>query len=140
MMFMQNSIIIQGLIISNALLLAAATIAVLRLQNYINKSAEFWDSPTGAALKSDSGGKADSVAQVEKRLRNLQEKVDDLTRRQPTSHTTVVQDRPIENAVRMARDGACLDDLRRSCGLNRGEAQLLMKLHAAKSANVVCDG
>ena len=139
MMFTQNTIIINGLIISNAILLAAATIAVLRLQDYIRRSAAFWESPTGAALQSDSSADAETVSLMDKRLRHLQSKVDELTKRQPASYTTVVQDLPIENAVRMARDGAGVDDLRRSCGLNKGEAQLLMKLHSVKSHSAAAD-
>jgi len=41
---------------------------------------------------------------------------------------------PIENAVRMAKHGASIEDLMRSCGLNIGEAQLMRKLHGQTRA------
>ena len=36
---------------------------------------------------------------------------------------------PIDNAIRMAKQGASVADLTRSCGLNLGEAELMKKLH-----------
>lgn len=47
---------------------------------------------------------------------------------------------PVEYAVRMARSGAGVDDLVRGCGLNIGEAQLLLRLHssARAPATAVC--
>ena len=44
----------------------------------------------------------------------------------PTSERVL----PLDNAVRMARNGASVDDLTRSCGLNVGEAQLIRTMHA----------
>lgn len=41
---------------------------------------------------------------------------------------------PVEYAVRMARSGASVDDLVRGCGLNIGEAQLILRLHASTRA------
>ena len=41
---------------------------------------------------------------------------------------------PIENAVRMARHGASIDELVRNCGLNIGEARLMQKLHSKAAA------
>jgi hypothetical protein len=37
---------------------------------------------------------------------------------------------PVEYAVRMARSGAGVNDLVQGCGLNIGEAQLLLRLHS----------
>ena len=47
--------------------------------------------------------------------------------------TTVERSLPIENAQRMARMGASIEDLTRSCGLNIGEARLMKKLHGKAS-------
>ena len=41
---------------------------------------------------------------------------------------------PIENAVRMAKHGASIEELVRGCGLNIGEAQLMRKLHGQSRA------
>ena len=128
-MLTTSPFIIYGLIVCNALLLAAATIAVLRLQQYIERSAAFWDSPTGASLQSTTETGGESIRYVEQRLRDLQERIDELARRDQSVRGSAVQDLPIDNAVRMVREGAGIDDLRRSCGLNTGEAQLLIKLH-----------
>lgn len=132
-MVIDTPFIIYSLIICNALLLGAATIAVLRLQQYIDRSAAFWESPTGAAVKAESDAESAAVARFETELRCLQRKVEEISRRPPTSHTTVIQDLPIDNAVRMARGGAGVEDLQRACGLNSGEAQLLMKLHSSRA-------
>ncbi|MBT8099914.1 MAG: DUF2802 domain-containing protein [Gammaproteobacteria bacterium] len=136
-MLTTSPFIIYGLIVCNALLLAAATIAVLRLQHYIERSAAFWESPTGAALNAGAG--SDSNRYVEQQLRDLQKRMDELAKSERSLCGSVVQEMPIDNAVRMVREGAGVDDLRRSCGLNTGEAQLLIKLHAGCDSAAVAN-
>jgi Protein of unknown function (DUF2802) len=126
-----------ALIISTGLLLAAASIAILRFQNKTLESKEFWNSPTGAVLKVDDANLMTARERLlEKRLAGLQKIVDELSQRdsaQPMPATS--RDLPFENAVRMAQQGASIEDLRRSCGLNLGEAQLLRRMHAGASVN-----
>ncbi len=123
------------LLLSNAALLSAAVIAIVRFQRQCERLEKFWNSPTGAALADQQPDLDRSLAlntlRLERRLARLQATVEGLTalpgERIPepsTSHPL-----PIENAIRMAKSGASVEDLSRSCGLNIGEARLLKTMH-----------
>ena len=134
MMIIDNIYSLYGLLISNSLLLAAATIAVLRLQRMLDCSDAFWDSLTGAHLKEQSD--AASISQlVDKRFSSLQETVDDVIRKGSPLQGQITEKLPFENAVRMARHGASADDITRNCGLSKSEARLLMRVHCGTDAN-----
>lgn len=137
------------LLAANAILVAAAGIAVLRFERRWRRIDAFWDSPTGTALNdsvnAEMGEQVEATRRLEKRLGELQRTVKLLDMRSPKqsppteqkpSMESAVRNLPIENAVRMARFGASVDELTRTCGLNVGEARLMQKLHgrAAESA------
>ncbi len=126
------------LLISNAAMLAAACIAVVRFQKQCRRIELFWNSPTGAYLadKAPGDGTSQPAAnpQLENRVIELQNVVRKLVNRDAREPPPVDGSLPIENAVRMARHGASIDDLIRSCGLNIGEAQLMQKLHGKAQA------
>ncbi len=131
------SALVYLLLISNLLLVSAVGLAVVRFLRRCDEFERFWDSPTGTAL---SDGDVNSVQlQVGQRL---EKRVDDLHRvvtimaandsskaslEKANAHLATVL--PLENAVRMAKQGASVEDLTRSCGLNIGEAKLMRKLH-----------
>jgi hypothetical protein len=129
------------LLASNATLLAIAAVAVIRFERRWQRLESFWDSPTGAALSDDSEDELHeqlrATARLEQRLGELQRTVKLLDMKAPEERPPVERDLPIENAVRMARLGASVEDLTRNCGLNVGEARLMKKLHgkAAVAAN-----
>ncbi len=125
------------LLFSNAVLLAAATIALVRFRAQARRFEKFWDSPTGVSLADEQALKAQpptrpepqSDAELERRVAELQSVVRTLAKQGPAVREPVEPGLPIENAVRMAKHGASIDDLIRNCGLNIGEAQLMRKLH-----------
>ncbi|MDH3533277.1 MAG: DUF2802 domain-containing protein [Gammaproteobacteria bacterium] len=128
------------LLISNAALLAAAVIAIVRFQKQCRRFEQFWNSPTGAALAgkqpADEQSRPQANRHLERRVTELQSVVRTLAKKgqvlaAPKSAEVKL---PIENAVRMARHGATIDDLVRSCGLNIGEARLMQKLHGKAQA------
>ena len=130
------------LLASNATLLAIAAVAVIRFERRWQRLESFWDSPTGAALseadEDELHEQLRATARLEQRLGELQRTVKLLDiKKAPEERPPVERNLPIENAVRMARLGASVEDLTRNCGLNVGEAQLMMKLHgkAAVAAN-----
>ena len=123
---------LQLLLVANAILLALAAIAVGRFCWRFERMTRFWHSPTGAAI-------ADKAAQherqqilvnlrLERQLSGLQEKIDALAEVQP-GQNAARQQLPIDNAIRMAKNGASIEELTRTCGLNIGEARLMQKLH-----------
>jgi hypothetical protein len=114
------------LLLSTSLLLGAATIAILRMQCLLRKSAHL---PAGVSAASSQSGTAAAEA-LEQRVGALQTIVDELAGKQDMPQQKGRHEVPLEQAVRMARCGAGIDDLIRSCGLKKGEAELLLKLHA----------
>lgn len=124
----------------NALLLAAAGLALIRFQRRCSDLQEFWNSPTGSAIarkEADSENPAlastlQSTQRMEQKLLELQRAV---TLMEVKAKSPVADEKylPIGNAMRMAKSGASIDDLRKTCGLNTGEAQLMMKLHGQAS-------
>ena len=121
------------LLLSTALLLAAASLAILRFQRLVRDSAELLSRAAPAATKPS----ADADESLEQRIRALQKIVEDLGRKEETLQPTGRHDMPIENAVRMAKCGAGVDELTRSCGLKKGEAELLLRLHANRKQTAI---
>ena len=128
-MIMDNYYSIHLLLISNAMVVAAATIAIMRLQRLLRNSAAFPENPTDSVMYAQ--GDSDNTKKlVDQRLSSLQKIVFDLVRKQNIVQAPTAEKLPLENAMRMAKHGASVEDLTRSCGLSKGEAQLLMRVHA----------
>lgn len=122
------------LLFSNAALLAAATIALVRFRRQARRFEDFWSSPTGVSLADTQSQQTSTEPaanpQLERRVTELQSVVRTLAKKERVGNREVPDvGLPIENAVRMAKHGATIDELIRSCGLNIGEAQLMRKLH-----------
>jgi len=124
------------LLVSNAVLTAAAALAILRFQKQRARLESFWRSPTGSALagqqREDVKRQLEDAALLDKRLTETQRAIQVLAARELNSGPASERSLPIDNAVRMARQGATIADLTRSCGLNAGEARLMQKLHCNK--------
>ncbi len=125
------------LLSANAVLLAIASLAVLRFEYRWKRIEQFWDSPTGAALGDAADdemlAQIEATRSLEKRLGELQRTVKIMDMNSPKETPSVERNLPIENAIRMARSGASVEDLTRTCGLNVGEARLMQKLHGQAS-------
>lgn len=138
MMAINDVSALQLLLIANAALLAAAVIAIIRFQKLFNRFEKFWSSPTGVALvdhtPEDKQPRPQANRHLERRVTELQSVVRTLAKNSPAVQKSAAPKLPIENAVRMARHGATIDELVRSCGLNIGEARLMRKLHGKAQA------
>ena len=120
------------LLIANAALLAAVGLAMSRYSRQLRQFEQFWNSPTGATLANHSQVEQAQPAEIhhlERRVTDLQKELGTIRKEAGTAVPESGSRWPIENAVRMARHGASIDELVRSCGLNIGEAQLMRKLH-----------
>ena len=132
------------LLAANAMLLGLTCHALVRFERRCNRIEDFWDSPTGNALSDSDDAELreqmKATQRLEKRVGELQRtvKVIELNKHRPQpaepTQPAVERNLPIENAIRMARLGASVEELTRSCGLNIGEARLMQKLHR-QSAN-----
>lgn len=78
------------------------------------------------ALCAGAVGVGAHVERMEQQLRRLAERQDQLDLRDPASHS-------YGHAIRLVQKGASVEDLVSECGLVRGEAELLMRLHRLNS-------
>jgi hypothetical protein len=126
---------IEILLASNAILIAAASIAVSRFCRLVRRNEAFWGSPVGAQLIEKQEPDAVLCGFLDHRLRLLQ---DEILRRVGQRETEKPEPGPVaakpaampfEYAARMARQGAGVDDLVRACGLSRAEAGLIHRVH-----------
>jgi hypothetical protein len=138
MMDITNTFVTNMLLIANAAMLAAAVIAITRFRKQARRFEKFWDSPAGVSLADTQALEAQSKPpadpELEKRITELQRAVGSLAMNDRIERKDNERRLPIENAVRMAKHGASIEDLMRSCGLNIGEAQLMRKLHGQARA------
>lgn len=124
------------LIFCSAAVLVITCCAVVRLERRCSKIESLWASPTGSAMAGASDDLAEqqkqTIERLERRVGELQrtiEAIGDAQSRPVEATTPTERQLPIENAARMAKLGASIDDLTKSCGLNIGEARLMQKLH-----------
>lgn len=123
------------LMIANGLLLCIAVYAIVRFERRCKQIEEFWASPTGTAVAEANNDQSTEQMRItqrlEQRVGELQRtvKVMELNREEQPEPKPVERSLPMENAQRMAKLGASIEDLTRSCGLNIGEARLMQKLH-----------
>lgn len=131
------SIMVYLLLLANLLLVCAVGLALVRFLRRCDEFESFWESPTGKVLADDNDVSQHLLIsqRLEQRVGELQKVVRILATRdsEPKKKSTTAPGParilPIDNAVRMARHGATIEDLTRSCGLNIGEAKLMQKLH-----------
>lgn len=143
MMISLDAYFVYLLLISNAVLLAIACYSLVRFERRCKQVESFWASPTGSSLTAAQGDESQlqlkTTQRLEQRVGELQRTVKVMQIKAPKQPLAVERSLPIENAVRMARLGATINDLTKSCGLNIGEARLLQKLHGkAQTAAAEC--
>ena len=132
-MMMTDTYYLYLLLTSNALLLVTASLAVIRFEHRCRRMEKFWSSPTGTAVSefndNDVRRQVEATHRLEKQLGELRRAVKVMVIQAPKQAAPTERSLPIETAVRMARSGASIEELKRSCGLNNGEARLMKKLH-----------
>jgi uncharacterized protein HemX len=105
-----------------------AVVRMRRIQRHLMIQETALLSLRGALSAVSSGEMANDQRQadIERRLRQLAEQQEQLLMRDP-------EQGPYQHAMRLASHGASREDLMNTCGLTRGEADLLLALHAAPS-------
>ena len=144
---MATEIVLRVLLALNVVLLGATAIALLRFREQAQRFERFWDSPAGVsladvqslALQRAEPPKPAANPDLERNVAELSGIVRSLVRKDQAVREPAQARLPIDNAVRMARHGASIEDLIRNCGLNIGEAQLMRKLHGNARAAAATD-
>ncbi len=119
-----------ALILSNAVLLFGAAVAILRFERLVKRNRSYWDSPTGASVRAESNSDAVLSGFLERRLAMLHDQIEELSKQKVPAAATQSAELPFEYATRIAKHGASVEDLTRTCGLNKAEAHLMWSLHA----------
>ena len=126
-MMIESDWITYLLLASNAVLAAAAALTICRAQRITAQQKSFWESPNGASLMLQTDPRQ-LLSAIDARLNDVADRIS-----QPGEDAQSIDSEapplPYENAVRMARHGASIDDLTRTCGLSANEARLLMRVH-----------
>lgn len=121
------------LLAANLLLLLVVFTALLRIDARCRRLEEFkltvLEVPETTPAAIDSSAYVDILRRLEQRFARVQRSVESATADTVAEPRPLTQSLPIENAVRMAKQGASVEDLTRNCGLNIGEARLMQKLH-----------
>lgn len=136
-LYFDQGLYIYVLLAANTLVLTGGLLLILRLRRLCKLHEKSLECPPGIALADADEPAADSgqkqmlaLMRMEKQLLTLRaELAAHASARDDVSTSERVL--PLDNAVRMARNGASVDDLTRSCGLNIGEAQLIRKMHGS---------
>ncbi|HEY0683112.1 MAG TPA: DUF2802 domain-containing protein [Steroidobacter sp.] len=75
----------------------------------------------------------ETVSVMSARIESMSERVETDSRRPQIAAVATPQARGYDLAMRMAKNGSAVEDLVANCGITRHEAELLTRLHAAKS-------
>jgi hypothetical protein len=122
-----------ALIVANAVLLVAASFTVLRVERIIRKKRDFWDNASATSIRDHRKANSILSAFLDRRLMTIHNKIDQLARQKTPAAASQPTELPFEYAVRMTKRGASIEDLIRTCGLSKAEAQLMWRLHAQQS-------
>lgn len=139
-MMITGSIFLYMLLASNIAVLAIACVLLTRLELRWKRIGESWDSSNDVESKAieqtEHWERLEATKKLERRLTELRQAVKVIQIQAPAQSPQTERKLPLENAVRMARHGASVDDLTRNCGLSIGEARLMQKLHKSNPATV----
>lgn len=115
--------------VANVCLLAAAVIAILRVQRVIRGKQIYAKLAAGNAIEAEIAAITEHCELVSIRLGEMQDEIEKLNDLERLLVEPVSRELPMEHAARLAKDGASIDELTRNCGLNIGEARLVRRLH-----------
>jgi hypothetical protein len=121
--------------IANVLLVAAAALAIVRVQRVLKGKAIYSRLWAGNAIEKEIATLTEQSRLVSARLSAMQETIERLGRIERLLVGPVSRELPMEHAARLAKDGASVDELTRHCGLNIGEARLIRRLHGRAEAS-----
>ena len=87
------------------------------------------------ALRNDLGAMCASIAGFSERLVRIEQQLRTVGDRQEQLELRPSGERSYTHAIRMVQKGASVDELVASCGMNRGEAELLLRVHGLAKAS-----
>ena len=136
-LYLDQGLYIYALLAANTLVLTGGLLLVLRLRRLCELHEKSLQCPPAMALAEADQPATDREQKQMSALMRMEQQLLSL-RAELATHANARSEvatservLPLDNAVRMAKNGASVDDLTRSCGLNIGEAQLIRKMHGS---------
>ncbi len=130
---MSELISANALLAANLLLLGAAAIELLRVRRIIARHRRPAPEAAAGAPTRTAADDARLLGALDERIRELRQVAGELARPEQPPAPAERPDTAFDDAVRLARRGAPAAELSRSCGLNRGEAELMQRLYASQA-------
>ena len=93
------------------------------------------DAAAAKALQTDLGALSAVIAGLGSRLVRIEQQLHGVSERQNQLELRPGGERSYSHAIRMVHKGADVNELVASCGLNRGEAELLLRVHGMAQAS-----
>ena len=128
-----QSIFLYMLLASNLAVLTTACVLLTRFERRWKQIEDTWDDTVDPQVRSSveitGHEQLEATQRLERRLGELQRAIKVMEIRAPAQQLRAERKLPLDNAVRMAKLGASVDDLTRNCGLSIGEARLMRKIH-----------
>jgi hypothetical protein len=87
------------------------------------------------SLRADLGAMCASIAGFGERLVRIEQQLRSVGDRQDQLELRPGGERSYAHAIRMVQKGAGVEELVASCGINRGEAELLLRVHGIAQAS-----
>jgi hypothetical protein len=85
------------------------------------------DQPRMAALEAE-------IEQLREQILTIHQQLEDRPIPQPQhTHSTSPPSSPYSQAIQMAQQGMSVDELAAGCGISRGEAELIVAMHQART-------
>ncbi len=139
-MIINDPTIYYAILASKAFVLILGTIVLLSMWRQTRRAEEYLSelrsAPAQDAQPDSAKQQLIASLRLDRRISELQEQIVALSAtEQKSAADPVSRPLPIENATRMARHGASVEELTRTCGLNIGEAELLKKLHGVPTTS-----
>ena len=74
----------------------------------------------------------EKVHGMDQKIQHMQQRIDQLSLKEPSQQT-------YHHAVKLVKSGACINDVVESCGLSRGEAELIMLFNKMDASELVTE-
>jgi hypothetical protein len=119
-----------SLSVANALVLVAAIVAIFWVHRVLCGKAIHSRLAAGTAIEAEIAALTANGRRVASQLQEMQKTIDSLAILERLLEEPASRGLPMERATTLARSGATVDELTRSCGLSIGEARLMRRLHS----------
>jgi hypothetical protein len=129
-----NSLLSYAVPLANLVVLAIAIMIFWRVQRALGGKAIYSQLAAGAAIETQISALGLRGEMVSTQLTELQDRIEQLANLEVLRADPAAHGLPLERATTLAKSGASVDELTRTCGLTIGEARLIRRMHSGAAA------